>query len=70
MHTCLGLEESNHALRSAHTTLMVPTNSLGASMPMLTMLPMKLDVMPMAIIMATVCITRTSKKSLLMGMAP
>jgi hypothetical protein len=37
---------------------------------MLTMLPMKLDVMPMAMIMATVCITRTSKKSLLMGMAP
>lgn len=55
---------------AVHTTLMVPTNSFGGSMPMLTMLPMKLEVMPIAMIMAIVCITRTSKKSLLMGMAP
>lgn len=38
-------------------------------MPMLTMLPMKLDVMPMVMIMAIDCRIRTSKKSLLMGMA-
>jgi len=70
MQTCRMVSGAYLTLQHVHTTLMVPTNSLGASMPVLTMLPMKLAVMPMAMIMATVCISRTSKKSLLMGMAP
>lgn len=39
-------------------------------MPLLTMLPMKLEVMPMTMIMEMTCMIRTSKKVLLMGIAP
>lgn len=54
-----------------HLTMMiVPTNSLGGSTPRLTMLPMKLEVMPMITTMEMTCMMRTSKKVLLKGMAP
>ena len=52
------------------TMLMVPTNSLGGSTPRLTMLPMKLEVMPTMTTIEMTCKMRTSRKVLLKGIAP
>jgi hypothetical protein len=56
--------------RGLRTTLRVPTNSLGGSTPVVTIIWTKLEVMPMTIIIARACRTRTRRNILLRGMAP